>query len=174
MASLTVFTFPTADGAEQLLGTLEGLQKQELITIMDAATVSWPADKKKAKTRQLHNVIGSCIYNLLAVLGVTAMLAQGGVPVPPAVLRFELPVMIGVIALCIPMFYLGMDVTRTEGAILFGFYLAITSVLILQGIHHPWATVAGIVVVVTGMTILAGFFMRAWSHRQGRKQQLQT
>ena len=58
MATLTVLKFPTATGAEEMLGTLEGLQKQQLITIQDAAIVTWPQGKKKPKTRQLHNMAG--------------------------------------------------------------------------------------------------------------------
>jgi uncharacterized membrane protein len=58
MATLTVLKFPTASGAEDMLGMLEGLQKQQLITIQDAAIVSWPVGKKKPKTRQLHNLAG--------------------------------------------------------------------------------------------------------------------
>jgi uncharacterized membrane protein len=58
MATLTVLKFPTASGAEEMLGTLETLQKQQLITIQDAAIVSWPAGKKKPKTRQLNNLAG--------------------------------------------------------------------------------------------------------------------
>ena len=58
MATLTVLKFPTAEGADQMIGTLEGLQKQQLITIQDAAIVSWPAGKKKPKTRQLNNLAG--------------------------------------------------------------------------------------------------------------------
>ena len=58
MATLTVLKFPTASGAEEMLGTLEGLQKQQLISIQDAAIVSWPMGKKKPKTRQLHNLAG--------------------------------------------------------------------------------------------------------------------
>jgi uncharacterized membrane protein len=58
MATLTVLKFPTAGGADEMLGTLEGLQKQQLITIEDAAIVTWPADKKKPKTRQLHSLTG--------------------------------------------------------------------------------------------------------------------
>jgi uncharacterized membrane protein len=63
MAHLTVVKFPTADGAEQILGTLESLQKQQLITIHDAAIVTWPADKKKPKTRQLYNLAGAGALN---------------------------------------------------------------------------------------------------------------
>ena len=59
MAHLTVVKFPTAEGAEQTLSTLESLQRQQLITVHDAAIVTWPADKKKPKTRQLHNLAGA-------------------------------------------------------------------------------------------------------------------
>jgi uncharacterized membrane protein len=41
-----------------MLGTLEGLQKQQLITIQDAAIVEWEQGKKKPKTRQLHSLAG--------------------------------------------------------------------------------------------------------------------
>ena len=40
-------------------GTLEQLQKQELITIHDAATVAWAEGKKKPKTRQLAHLTGA-------------------------------------------------------------------------------------------------------------------
>ena len=58
MATLTVLKFPTAGGAEDMLGLLEGLQKQQLITIQDAAIVTWPTGKKKPKNRQLHSLAG--------------------------------------------------------------------------------------------------------------------
>jgi uncharacterized membrane protein len=58
MATLTVLKFPTANGADEMLGVLEGLQKQQLITIQDAAIVTWPAGKNKPKTRQLHSLAG--------------------------------------------------------------------------------------------------------------------
>lgn len=59
MSTLTVWKFGTPDGAEQALGTLESLQKQQLITVLDAATVEWPEGAKKPKTRQLHNLAGA-------------------------------------------------------------------------------------------------------------------
>ncbi len=58
MATLTVWRFPDADGAEQALSTLEDLQKQELIKVHDGAVVTWPAGAKKPKTRQLHHTAG--------------------------------------------------------------------------------------------------------------------
>jgi uncharacterized membrane protein len=59
MANLTVFKFPSADGAEQALTKLDDLQKRQLIQVMDAAIVSWPEGKNKPRTRQLHNLAGA-------------------------------------------------------------------------------------------------------------------
>ena len=59
MATLTVWKFADPSGAEKALETLEGLQKQALIEVLDGAVVSWPLDKKKPKTRQLHSTTGA-------------------------------------------------------------------------------------------------------------------
>ena len=58
MATLTVLKFPTADGADSMIATMQSLQKQQLITINDAAIVTWPQGAKKPKTRQLNNMAG--------------------------------------------------------------------------------------------------------------------
>jgi uncharacterized membrane protein len=59
MATLSVWKFPTADGAQSAISTLESLQKQELITLHDAAMVTWPSGKKKPKTRHLNHLTGA-------------------------------------------------------------------------------------------------------------------
>ncbi len=58
MATLTVWKFTTPQGAEQAEATLLDLQKQHLIRVHDAATVSWAEGRKKPKTRQLKSLIG--------------------------------------------------------------------------------------------------------------------
>jgi uncharacterized membrane protein len=59
MATLTVWKFPTATGADEAERTLESLAKQELIKIHDAAIVSFPEGAKKPKTRQLASTTGA-------------------------------------------------------------------------------------------------------------------
>jgi uncharacterized membrane protein len=59
MSTLSVWRFDTPDGAEKAVTTLEQLARQQLITVRDAATVSWQKDAKKPKTRQLHNLAGA-------------------------------------------------------------------------------------------------------------------
>lgn len=57
MSTLSVWKFPTATGAEQAEMTLEELAKQQLITVHDAAIVSWPEGAKKPKTKQANNMV---------------------------------------------------------------------------------------------------------------------
>ena len=57
MATLVVFKFPTAEGANTMLYTLEGLQNQQLIEIHDGAVVTWPAGASKPKTKQLSKSV---------------------------------------------------------------------------------------------------------------------
>ena len=59
MATLSVLKFATAEGAEQMQTTLLTLQKQQLITIQDAAIVTWPQGAKQPKTKQLANLAGA-------------------------------------------------------------------------------------------------------------------
>lgn len=59
MATFSVWKFDSAEGAEQAEQTLLGLQKEGLITVIDAATVSWPLDKKRPKTRQLNSTVSA-------------------------------------------------------------------------------------------------------------------
>jgi len=59
MATLTAWKFDTADGAAQTQATLGELQKEGLITIVDAAIVEWEPSRKKPKTRQLHDLTGA-------------------------------------------------------------------------------------------------------------------
>jgi uncharacterized membrane protein len=58
MATLSVLKFPTADGAQQMEGTLLELQEQHVIKVQDAAIVTWPQGKQKPQTRQLHSLTG--------------------------------------------------------------------------------------------------------------------
>lgn len=69
------------------------------------------------------NVIGSNLLNLLGVLGLTAMVAPGSLSVSPNALVFDLPVLLGVAALCLPVFYSGYRIDRIEGLLLLSLYL---------------------------------------------------
>ncbi|UCD99853.1 MAG: DUF1269 domain-containing protein [Chloroflexota bacterium] len=63
MATLSVLKFHTPTGADEALDLVKSLQKQQLITLQDAAIVTWPEGAKKPKTRQLINLAGMGAMN---------------------------------------------------------------------------------------------------------------
>jgi uncharacterized membrane protein len=58
MTTLTVWKFNTPEGAQDILTKLIDLQKERIIDIKDAATVSWTEGKKKPQTKQAVNLVG--------------------------------------------------------------------------------------------------------------------
>ena len=59
MATLSVLKVNDPYGADRVLIALQGLQEREMITLEDAAVVSWPQGNKKPTTRQLHGTAGA-------------------------------------------------------------------------------------------------------------------
>ncbi|WP_425398240.1 calcium/sodium antiporter [Aeoliella sp.] len=112
------------------------------------------------------NVVGSNIFNLLCVLGATALIAPGGIPISPSVLTFDLPVMTAVAVACLPIFFTGMTISRWEGLLLLGYYVAYTTYLILAATKHAAQESFGtammwFVIPITGVTLVV-MFAREW------------
>ncbi len=70
------------------------------------------------------NLIGSCIYNVLVILGITCMVAPEGVVIGRDILLIDLPLAAAVAVLCLPVFRSDRLVSRREGASFVGAYLA--------------------------------------------------
>jgi cation:H+ antiporter len=82
------------------------------------------------------NVVGSNIFNILAVLGLSALVSPDGINVSNAALRFDIPVMIAVAIVCLPIFFTGFRIGRREGGLFLGYYIAYTVYLILNSTGH--------------------------------------
>lgn len=101
------------------------------------------------------NVVGSNLFNLLSVLGVTAVAAPEGVPVPPEALAFDLPVMTAVAVACLPVFFNGYRIARWEGALFVGYYAAYVAYLALTAIGSPARPAFGAAVLFFAAPITA-------------------
>jgi len=118
-------------GAAVTLATELGLSERIIGLTIIAVSTSLPqlatsliAAFRGQREIAVGNVIGSNVFNLLGVLGLTALVAPAPLSVSPNALAFDLPVMLGVAALCLPVFYTGYRVTRGEGLLFLGLYLA--------------------------------------------------
>jgi cation:H+ antiporter len=123
----------------QALGLSEliiGLTIVAIGTSMPEVATSIVAAVRGERDIAVGNVVGSNIFNLLAVLGLTSLVAPNGVPVPEAALAFDLPVMTAVAFACLPIFFTGYRVARWEGAVFLGYYAAYVLYLILKATQH--------------------------------------
>lgn len=82
------------------------------------------------------NVVGSNIFNLMSVLGLSAIIVPIGIPVSQAALSFDIPVMIAVALASFPIFLTGGKIYRWEGFLFVGYYVAYTVYLILDATSH--------------------------------------
>jgi cation:H+ antiporter len=118
------------------------------------------------------NVVGSNLFNILLVLGVSALVSAAGLPAAPALLRFDLPVMIAVAVACLPVVGSGSVIARWEGALFFLYYAAYTVYLVLAAQQHDTlpafsAAMQAFVLPLTAVT-LAVVGWRAWRERASR------
>jgi cation:H+ antiporter len=82
------------------------------------------------------NVVGSNIFNILAVLGLSGLVAPAGLPVSGALVTFDVPVMIAVAVACFPIFASGATIARWEAALFLFYYAAYTAYLVLAAQQH--------------------------------------
>jgi cation:H+ antiporter len=101
------------------------------------------------------NVVGSNLFNILTVLGATAIVAPAGVAVAAPALRFDLPVMLLVAVACLPIFFTGHRIDRWEGALFLGYYVAYVAFLVLDATDHDLAGPFGLAVLAFAGPITA-------------------
>ncbi|WP_122672440.1 calcium/sodium antiporter [Pseudomonas viridiflava] len=100
-----------------------GLTVIAIGTSLPALMTSLIAAMRGERDIAVGNVIGSNLFNLLGVLGLTALVAPVPLTISPNALVFDLPIMLGVAVLCVPLFYSGYRIDRVEGLFLLSLYL---------------------------------------------------
>ncbi|WP_312163309.1 calcium/sodium antiporter [Phenylobacterium sp.] len=87
---------------------------------------------KNEREIALGNLLGSSIYNILIILGGTALIPSS-IPVPPELIAIDIPIMVVVALVCAPVFLSGRRVSRWEGGAFVGAYaLYLTYLLVAR------------------------------------------
>jgi cation:H+ antiporter len=81
------------------------------------------------------NIIGSNIFNLFGVLGLTALVSPEGLAVARAAMVIDIPIMVAAAVACFPIFFTRL-VSRHEGATFALLYVAYTVYLVLDARSH--------------------------------------
>lgn len=131
-------------GADVLVGGATGLARSfgisELVigltvvaigTSLPELVTSLVAAIRGQRDLAVGNVVGSNLFNILAVLGISAVVALGGVPVAPAAITFDMPVMIAAAIACLPLFFTGNLIRRWEGGLFLAYAVIYTLFVVL-------------------------------------------
>lgn len=108
--------------------TVIGLTLVAIGTSLPELVTSVMAAFRKQADVAIGNVIGSNTFNLLSILGVTAVIAP--MQVPAQILGFDLWVMLAVSLLLVPFIYFRRDIGKLAGVLLTGAYIAYMTMLI--------------------------------------------
>lgn len=155
------------DGAirlARLLGIGElviGLTVVAVGTSLPEVATSIVASLRGERDIAVGNVIGSCLFNLLAVLGLAALVAPGPLTVQTSMLHFDLPVMVATAVACLPIFFTGYSISRWEGLLFLGYYIAYTAFLVLSATGSDAAdpfrgAMLWVVLPLTAITLIIG------------------
>ena len=120
-ASIIAKKFGVSDSVIGLTLVALGTSLPELATTVMAAI-------RKQADVALGNVIGSNMFNLLAIIGITALV--GPIPVDPQFLQFDLWVMLAASLLIIPFVFMRKDIGRIWGIGLTALYLIYVTVVL--------------------------------------------
>ncbi len=112
-----------------------GLTVIALGTSLPELATSVLASLRGQRDIAVGNVIGSNLFNLLAVLGVAGVGRPQGVPVSPQLLAFDLPVMVAAMVVCLPLF-LDRKVGRGRGSLFLLCYALYLAYLLLVATGH--------------------------------------
>jgi cation:H+ antiporter len=150
-----------------------GLTVVAVGTSMPEVATSVLAGLRGERDIAVGNVIGSNLYNILAVLGIAGVISPAGIPVAPAAINFDLPIMLAAAAACLPIFFSGR-INRWEGGLFFGYYIAYTLFLILRAAQHDalpeFSMLMGsFVLPLTGITLIALLVREIRRRRSGRQ-----
>ncbi len=76
------------------------------------------------------NVVGSNTFNILCVLGLSGLISPQSLHIGTVLTDFDIPVMLGVAILCLPLFFTGARLNRIDGVLFLVLYVAYVWILI--------------------------------------------
>jgi cation:H+ antiporter len=159
--------------AARLLGLSEvvvGLTIVAAGTSLPEVAASVVAALKGERDIAVGNVVGSNIFNILAVLGLSSLVAPAGLSVPPSVASFDIPVMIATMVACLPIFLSGNRIARWEGALFLAYYVCYTTYLVLAATRQDALPAFNMAMLffalpLTAVTLLIGLYRSLASRR---------
>ena len=141
-------------------------------TSMPEVATSITAALRGERDIAVGNVVGSNTFNVLGCLGVSGLASGTGLTIAPAVMNFDIWVMLAVALACLPVFVAGREIGRGKGALFLAYYVAYVAYLVLDARGHDLlpkfsAVMIGFVLPITIVTLVA-MLVRDQAKKSGR------
>ncbi len=164
-AAVTIATF---FGASPLI---IGLTVVALGTSLPELATSVTASIRGERDIAVGNVVGSNIFNILVVLGLSSAISTEGIQVSASAIAFDIPIMLATAVMCLPIFFTDSEVSRREGVMLLGYYLLYVGYLGVNATNAsaPWAGLIKLVVIPLTLLMVGILSWRIWQTMQQRK-----
>jgi len=111
------------------------------------------------------NVVGSNLFNLMSVLGLTGIVSPDPIPVSDASLRIDYPVMLAATIVLLPIVWRGFRIERWEGVVLIAAYVVYVAFLVLDASDHDATSTVGTFATIVAPLVILGFAVpgvQAW------------
>ncbi|MGC1219879.1 MAG: calcium/sodium antiporter [Phormidesmis sp.] len=140
-----------------------GLTVIALGTSLPELATSVMASVRGERDIAVGNVIGSNIFNILIVLGLTSAVSTNGITILASARSFDMPVMLAVAIMCFPIFFTDNEVSRREGVLLLSYYMLYIGYLVLNATaYSPWTGLIGVVVVPLTILMVVRLSWKTW------------
>jgi cation:H+ antiporter len=129
-------------------------------TSMPEVATSITAAIRGERDIAVGNVVGSNTFNILGCLGVSGLASGKGLTIAPAVMNFDIWVMLAVAIACLPVFVAGREIGRGKGLLFLAYYVAYVAYLVLDARGHDLlpkfsSIMIGFVLPLTIVTLVA-------------------
>lgn len=124
------------DGAIRIATVLGVSERVIGLTIVAAGTslpelaTSVMASIRGERDIAVGNVVGSNIFNILGVLGLSGLLSTEGLVMGAGTMSLDVPVMVVAAVVCLPLFFTGFRISRVEGGLFVTAYVLYVAALV--------------------------------------------
>lgn len=160
-------TIATALGVSELV---IGLTVVAIGTSLPELATSIVAAIRGERDLAVGNAVGSNIFNIGAVVGLSGLITAGGLPVPQSAVSLDIPLVILSAVLLLPIAFTAGAIGRLEGLLLVGSYVLYTVYLLLSSAEHdalaPFSNVMVYVALPLVLVILTVGFIADLGRRR--------
>lgn len=117
-------------------GLVVGLTIVAIGTSLPELATSIVAIRKGERDMAVGNIVGSNIFNLGFVLGLSAIIFGDGIPVPTAAIALDMPLMLAASIALFPVAFTGFAIARWEGTLFVALYTAFMVYVVLSATEH--------------------------------------